>query len=132
MAIVDSASDAILLVQRAHNPYSGQWMLPAGFVEYGETAWDTAVREALEETGLEIALTELWGLYFGSDDPRNVAHLAVYGARITGGSLQAGDDAADARFFRATELPDAIAFAAHRQVLGDWRANRVGTRARGG
>ena len=113
----------VLLVRRAHEPYLGQWMLPAGFVEYGEFAEESAVREAQEETGLVVELTGLWGLYFGSDDPRNVAHLAVYEAHRVGGSLTAGDDAIDARFFGPDELPAQIAFRAHRRSLADWRAN---------
>jgi 8-oxo-dGTP diphosphatase len=113
----------VLLVQRAHEPYLGQWMLPAGFVEYGEFAEESAVREAQEETNLDVELTGLWGFYFGTDDPRNVAHLAVYEARRVSGTLRAGDDAMDAQFFGPDELPEQIAFRAHRRSLKDWRAN---------
>lgn len=119
LAVVED--DRVLLVQRAHEPYKGQWMLPAGFVEYGEFAEETAVREAEEETGLQVELTGLWGLYFGTDDPRNVAHLAVYEARRVGGTLQAGDDACDVRFFPRDALPREIAFQAHRRALADWQ-----------
>ena len=119
-ALAVEGPDGILLVQRSHEPYKGEWMLPAGFVEYGEFAEESAVREAEEETGLHVELTGLWGLYFGTDDPRNVAHLAVYGARAVGGDLEAGDDASDARFFPRGRLPANIAFEAHRQALADW------------
>jgi 8-oxo-dGTP diphosphatase len=119
LAVVED--DRVLLVRRGHDPYKGQWMLPAGFVEYGEFAEETVVREAEEETGLVVEVVGLWGLYFGTDDPRNVAHLAVYEARRTGGTLQAGDDADDARFFARGELPAEIAFQAHRRALGDWQ-----------
>jgi ADP-ribose pyrophosphatase YjhB (NUDIX family) len=98
-------------------------MLPAGFVEYGEFAEDCVVREALEETSLDVALEGLWGFYFGTDDPRNVAHLAVYRAHRTGGTLAAGDDAMDARFFGPNDIPAQIAFNAHRRALADWRAD---------
>ncbi|MFN8634262.1 MAG: NUDIX hydrolase [Chloroflexota bacterium] len=111
----------VLLVQRAHQPYLGEWMLPAGFVEYGEFAEETAVREAEEETSLQVELLGLWGFYFGTDDPRNVSHLAVYTARPVGGELQAGDDAIDARFFHRDALPEKIAFQGHRRALADWR-----------
>jgi ADP-ribose pyrophosphatase YjhB (NUDIX family) len=111
---------AVLLVQRAHQPYLGEWMLPAGFVEYGEFAEESAVREAEEETSLAVALDGLWGFYFGTDDPRNVAHLAVYAAHRTGGEVRAGDDAIDARFFRQDEIPAEIAFKTHRRALADW------------
>ena len=113
----------VLLVQRAHEPFVGQWMLPAGFVEYGEFAEASAVREAEEETGLLVELIGLWGLYFGTDDPRNVAHLAVYAARRAAGALRAGDDAIDARLFQADEVPAEIAFKTHQRALADWRAD---------
>lgn len=113
----------VLLVQRAHEPFLGQWMLPAGFVEYGELAEESAVREAEEETGLRVELVGLWGFYFGTDDPRNVAHLAVYAARRVGGELVAGDDAIAARFFQPDEIPAEIAFRTHQRALADWRAN---------
>ena len=126
-ALLIVEDEAVLLVQRAHQPYLGQWMLPAGFVEYGEFAEESAVREAEEETNLQVALDGLWGFYFGTDDPRNVAHLAVYAARRVGGELQAGDDAMAARFFRAGEIPAEIAFKTHQRALADWRRapNRV-------
>ncbi len=119
LAIVEDGR--VLMVRRAHNPYRGQWMLPAGFVEYGEFAEESAVREAEEETGLEVVVIGLWGLYFGTDDPRNVAHLAVYEARRVGGTLLAGDDADEVGFFGPDELPAEIAFQAHRRALGDWQ-----------
>jgi 8-oxo-dGTP diphosphatase len=96
-------------------------MLPAGFVEYGEFAEDTAIREAKEETGLDVVLVGLAGLYYGTDDPRNPSHLALYVAHITGGELQAGDDAIDARFFAPDDVPPNIAFHAHRQAVRHWR-----------
>jgi 8-oxo-dGTP diphosphatase len=114
----------LVLVQRRFEPYAGWWMLPAGFVEYGEFAEDTAVREAEEETGLAVALEGLLGLYFGAGDPRNVAHLAVYRARALSGTLAAADDALDARVFAPEEIPLEIAFEAQRQAIVDWVAAR--------
>jgi 8-oxo-dGTP diphosphatase len=110
----------ILLVQRAHDPYAGWWMLPAGFVEYGEQAWDTAVREAEEETGLRVELTGLQGLYYGADDPRGVSHLAVYGARVVGGELYPADDACAIETFARDSLPERIAFENHRAAIDAW------------
>jgi len=110
----------VLLVQRAHEPYQGWWMLPAGFVEYGEDAAETAVREAMEEVGLSVKLTDIRGLFFGAGDPRGSSHLVVYGARIHEGTPAAGDDAADARWFSRDEIPDRIAFEAHRRAISDW------------
>jgi ADP-ribose pyrophosphatase YjhB (NUDIX family) len=118
--ILSDERDSVLLVQRAHEPYRGWWMLPAGFVEYGDTAADTAVREAEEEMGLQIRLTGLRGLFFGADDPRDAAHLAVYDAQILDGNPRAGDDAHAVGFFKWNELPARIAFEAHRQAIREW------------
>ncbi len=118
-AVLVMRGDQVLMVQRAHQPFRGQWMLPAGFVEYGEFAEDTAVRESLEETGLIVRLDGFFGLYFGTDDPRNVSHLAVYHAIVEGGALNAGDDAADARFFSLDGPTGKIAFKTHRRALAD-------------
>ncbi len=123
-AVLIESANGVLLVQRKGEPYQGHWMLPAGFVEYGERPDETAIREALEEVGLTVTLTGLVGTYFGDDDPRNVAILLVYRATIAGGELQAGDDAMAAAFFRRGALPQRIAFQGHREVLRDWEAGR--------
>ncbi len=112
----------ILLVQRAHDPYAGDWMLPAGFVEYGEDAAASAVREAMEECSLDVRLDGVFGLYFGTDDPRNPAYLIVYRASPTDPSQTpvAGDDACAAAWFPADRLPPNVAFEAQRRALADW------------
>src|SRR5829696_6312589 len=98
-AVFIEEDDRILLVRRAHEPYKDWWMLPAGFVEYGEDAAETAAREALEETGLLVEIDGYAGIYFGAGDPRGASHLAVFKARKIGGTVTAGDDAAEARWF---------------------------------
>jgi ADP-ribose pyrophosphatase YjhB (NUDIX family)/inorganic pyrophosphatase len=121
-AVMVEEDGRILLVQRAHDPYRNWWMLPAGFVEYGEDAAETAAREALEETGLLVVLEGYQGLYFGGGDPRGISHLAVFLARRVGGELCAADDACDARWFSRAEIPDNIAFEGHRKAISCWLA----------
>jgi 8-oxo-dGTP diphosphatase len=125
-AILVERAGAVLLVQRAHEPYQGWWMLPAGFVEYGEEAARTAVREAREECALDVRLRGVFGLYFGADDPRNPSHLIVYHAvpDPLDAEPAAGDDAAAVGWFAAAELPERIAFEGHRAALADWAATR--------
>jgi ADP-ribose pyrophosphatase YjhB (NUDIX family) len=121
-AVLIERDGAILLVRRAHEPYAGQWMLPAGFVEYGEDAEESAAREAIEECSLEVRVTGVFGTYFGTDDPRNPSYLLVYCAEPLDPAAEpvAGDDAAEAGWFARGALPREIAFEAHRAALRDW------------
>lgn len=116
----------VLLVQRAHEPYQGQWMLPAGFVEYGEDAAATALREAEEECALRVRVEGTFGIYFGTDDPRNPSYLVIYRARPEPSpqTPRAGDDAAATGWFAADGLPPNIAFQAHRRALQEWSTAR--------
>lgn len=92
----------LLLVRRGGHPYLGSWALPGGFVEEGEDDARAAARELFEETGLADVPLEPFGLYSTPGrDPRcwtvSAAHLAIVGADE---AAHAGDDAADARWFR--------------------------------
>jgi len=114
----------MLLVKRAHPPRIGTWCLPAGYMEWDESPARTTVRETLEETGLIIEIDSLFNVYSGDDDPRTNAILTLYEAHIVGGEMKAGDDAMDAAFFQLDNIPDDIAFVAHREAIDDLR-NKV-------
>jgi 8-oxo-dGTP diphosphatase len=87
----------IVLIKRGHEPFAGQWAIPGGFVEYGETVEEAAVREANEETGLDIRLEKLVGVYSDPGrDPRGHTVSVVFLATPTGGTLRADSDAANA------------------------------------
>ena len=120
-------SGRILLVRRAHEPYVGKWTIPAGFMEWGESPEETTIREILEETNLKIELDGLFHVYAGDDDPRTKAILILYFARCTGGRLEAGDDAAEARWFSMNKIPsdDEIAFESHRLALRKLRTEHA-------
>jgi ADP-ribose pyrophosphatase YjhB (NUDIX family) len=115
----------VLLVRRKYNPYIGDWSLPAGFIEYGESPESCALRETKEETNLEVKLTSLFKVYSGSDDPRVRAILIVYLAEIISGELKPGDDASEAKFFSVNNIPSNIAFQSHRQALKDYFSNQT-------
>jgi ADP-ribose pyrophosphatase YjhB (NUDIX family) len=100
----------LLLVRRAMNPEKGKWSLPAGYVDYGEDPAATAVRETWEETHIKVTITQLVDVYHNPPGKGGASIFILYRAEIAGGELQAGDDAADARFFALNELPE-LAFA---------------------
>ena len=120
--------DKVLLVRRKFEPKIGAWTLPAGFMEYHESAEACAKRELQEETGLIADVTSLFGVYSAHDDPRNSAVLILYSMETTAGQLTAGDDALEVQYFASDRLPEDIAFAAHKQVLVDLYGNKIKAR----
>jgi 8-oxo-dGTP diphosphatase len=116
-AVVVAHGRDILLVQRAIDPYRGEWGFPAGFQEYWEGPEEAAVREAREETGLDVRIVRLLDLRYTTDDSRKRVNVAVYLARAVGGTLCAADDACAARYFALDDLPSPIAFQNTRDVL---------------
>jgi len=113
----------LVLVQRGQPPQVGQWALPSGFIEADEGVEEAALREAKEETGLDIALQNMVGVFSFPDGPPTSGIIVFYRARPTGGALLAGDDAVDVRVFPPDEIPP-IPFRTHRQALARWRAER--------
>jgi 8-oxo-dGTP diphosphatase len=111
----------IVLVLRK-NPPPG-WALPGGFVDWGETLEEAAVREAREETGLEVTLLRQFHAYSDpSRDPRGHTVGVVFIGEATGRPVGA-DDAKEARVFSPDELPREIAFD-HRSILDDYLGER--------
>lgn len=109
----------IVLIERKNEPVG--WALPGGFVDEGEPLWRAAVREAKEETGLDIELTEQFFCYSAPErDPRRHTVSTVYLARAQGRPVGA-DDAARAQVFTRAELPAVIVFD-HRQIIDDFFA----------
>ena len=106
-----------LLTRRINEPFRGYWTLPAGFVNALEDPARAAERECQEETGLQVAVTGLIDVIAGREHSRGSDIFIIYRAVITGGSLQAGDDADRVAFFARNELPP-LAFRATRKVLG--------------
>lgn len=110
----------VLLIRRLNNPYRDSWALPGGFVEYGECVEDACIREAKEETNLDISLDELVGVYSDPDrDPRGHTVTVAYKCSITGSTLKSSSDAKDARFFTLDELKSIDLAFDHGQILED-------------
>ena len=110
----------LLLIQRKHEPYEGQWGIPGGFMEMDEELEDGVARELEEETGLTgVALEQLRTFGALGRDPRGrqvtVVYMGIAGEGQT--QVQAGDDAADARWFDIDHLPEDLAFD-HDAIIG--------------
>jgi ADP-ribose pyrophosphatase YjhB (NUDIX family) len=112
----------VLLVERAIEPFRGYWDIPGGFLEAGEHPAAGAAREMLEETGLEIETTEILGLFMDVYGDAGIATLSIcYLARVTGGELRAGDDAAGLQWHPLGRLPEDIAFSWERGAIEELR-----------
>jgi len=118
-AVIARQGGQVVLLRRSREPFAGYWSLPAGYVEADEDPADAAVRECREETGLDVAVDGLFGVYFFDDDPRGNGILIVYLATVVGGELGGGDEGHVA-FFSAGQLPTPIAGAGHKAALDDW------------
>lgn len=127
VAIVTRDADKkFLLVQRGEDPGKGLWGLPGGFVEMGETAQEALTREILEETGYEIEIGNLVGVWSFFNDAKKIAGIAlVYETRVVRGELQIASDSTNAEWATyegALKFP--LAFETHREALRVWRQGK--------
>jgi len=118
--IIRSGTAAEVYLIHRRNPPLG-WALPGGFVDVGEMVEAAAVREAREETSLQVRLVALLGVYSDPGrDPRGHTVSVVFVADVAAGRPRAADDAGDIRPCHLDDLPSEIAFD-HRQILEDYR-----------
>lgn len=111
----------VVLIKRKNPPHG--WAIPGGFVDYGESLEEAAVREAREETGLEVALVRQFHTYSAPGrDSRFHTITTVYAARAEG-EARAGDDAQDVGVFTEATLPADIVFD-HKDILNDYFRGR--------
>jgi 8-oxo-dGTP diphosphatase len=103
-AVVTDEQGRLLMIQRGHDPGAGLWSIPGGRIEPGETDAQALVREMLEETNLQVKVGRLIGSVQRQGLGGAVIDIRDYAATVTGGTLRAGDDAADARWVAAPEL----------------------------
>jgi len=119
--VIIEVNGGIVLIERRNPPLG--WAIVGGFVDEGEAVWTAAVREAREETSLDVVLTEQFFCYSAPDrDPRRHTISVVFIASAEGTPV-AADDAAAAKVFPADELPSPLVFD-HAQILGDYLTYR--------
>lgn len=90
VVLVSDEQGRLLYIRRNHEPAMYQWSWPSGFVDAGERVEDAAVREVLEETGIEVEIGDLLGVWSQTGDP---VVVIAYRARPTGGTLRPGPEA---------------------------------------
>jgi ADP-ribose pyrophosphatase YjhB (NUDIX family) len=122
--IIIEMPEGVVLIERK-NPPRG-WALPGGFVDYGEPLETAALREAKEETGLDVLLVEQFQCYSAPDrDPRHHSVTTVFIAAAQG-IPEAADDAAALDIFDRCQLPGGLVFD-HARILRDYCRYRQGT-----
>jgi len=108
---------SFVLIKRRNPPFEGYWAIPGGFVEYGETVEEAAIREAEEETGLKVELLKLVGVYSKPDrDPRGHVVSIAFLAKPIGGELRISSETEDVKLFK--QIPSNVAFD-HAEILKD-------------
>ena len=94
--VVITSDNGVVLIRRGNDPFEGQWALPGGFVEVGETVEEAAAREAAEETGLAVEIARLVGVYSDPErDPRGHNVSVAFLVRVLSGDLAAATDASE-------------------------------------
>jgi 8-oxo-dGTP diphosphatase len=119
--IIELPGDRLVLIRRKYPPPG--WALPGGFVDAGETLEQAARREALEETSLSVELVRQFHVYSDpARDPRGHTVSVVFIGRAEG-TPSGADDAAEAKAFPRSQLPEPLAFD-HGRILADYLAGR--------
>ncbi len=120
--IIIETGAGIVLINRKNPPYG--WAIPGGFVDYGESVEHAAIREAKEETGLNVRLTGLLSVYSDPErDPRFHTISTVFTGTAEG--MPVGlDDAVEARVFSPDNLPEPLAFD-HAKILADYMVKKT-------
>lgn len=118
-AVISDSEGHILLVRRGENPGKGLWCLPGGYVESDETLDAAIEREIMEETGLEVSVSTVVGVWSFFHDSKQLSGASIiYRAEMAGGSLRPGGDSTEVRWASRRELVDLpIAFESHIEAV---------------
>ena len=126
--LIDRPHRPIILIERKNEPYG--WAIPGGFVDYGESVESAAIREAKEETSLEINLVEQFYVYSDPQrDPRKHTLSIIFLATATGNPT-AADDAKSLAIYPQWEIPNNLCFDHDRILIDYWQYRNYGIRPR--
>jgi 8-oxo-dGTP diphosphatase len=116
--IIRTADERLVLVRRAIEPGYGLWVFPGGYVDRGEEVEAAAIREAREESGLDVRIDHLVNIYsYGGQAPI----IIVYSATCLGGTLCGDDECLEAELFTADTIPwGELAFRSTTDALRDY------------
>ncbi len=110
----------LVLIKRKNEPFRGHWAIPGGFVDYGELVENAALREAKEETGIDVKIKKLFGVYSDPKrDPRGHTITIVYMANGDFSKMKADSDASDARIISFEDIEDLNLAFDHKKILCD-------------
>jgi len=119
--IIIEKEDKIVLIKRGAEPFKDMLAIPGGYVEWGETVEHASIREAKEETSLDVELTDLLGVYSDPErNPEKKSIAIVFIGKPIGGNLKAGDDATDAFWFNINEIESKEFAFDHKKILTDY------------
>jgi ADP-ribose pyrophosphatase YjhB (NUDIX family) len=121
--VITAEDGRLVLVRRAIHPGYGLWVFPGGYVDRGEEITTAAIREAREESGLDVRLDGLINIY---SYPRRPLIIVVYAATMLGGELCGDEECLEARMFSRDEIPwEHLAFQSTNDALRDYLAGRL-------
>jgi ADP-ribose pyrophosphatase YjhB (NUDIX family) len=116
--IIETVDSRLVLVRRAIEPGYGLWVFPGGYVDRGEEITAAAIREAREESGLDVRLESLVNIYSYSG---NSPIIIVYAATVVGGELCSDEECLEARLFDADTIPwNELALRSTTEALRDY------------
>jgi len=122
-SVIVQRKDSVLMLRRAQAPLRGFWCLPGGYIRYEETPEVAAVREFKEETGLDVQLDRLIGVYQIDTDPRGVNIDIIWLGTVLGGVITGDKESDKIQWFKTSNLPERIAYK-HREAIADARFGR--------
>lgn len=128
VGVMIARDERLLLSRRAIDPGKGRWSFPSGYVDLGESPAAAAIREVKEETGYDVQLRGLVGVYASPSRP---VVLVVYAGEVVGGEPIRCDEVEELGFFALQALPP-LAFEHDAEIIADWLSFRQHGISRGG